>query len=201
MITANSFIKKLGFKGLDDFYKSIVDKRIKDIDNDIIAKNIVEKKIKEIENGKIPSTYNESFRKYYKKYQSKRYKTDIKFRLDRNISRSIRRALKYSNHNKEKHWESILGYKISELRLRLKSTIPKGYIWQDYINRKLELDHIIPVNAFNYTNVNHIDFRKSWGLNNLRLIPKKENRIKSDNLKKKFQPALKLILNSQVISQ
>jgi len=145
--------------------------------------------------------YCKSFIKYYKKYQTDRLRSDEKFRLDRNISRSIRRALKNSNSNKENHWKAILGYTIKELKLKLLSTIPEGYIWQDYLESRLELDHIIPVKAFNYTNVNHIDFKKSWGLNNLRLIPKEENRLKAGNLKKKFQPALKLILNSQIINQ
>lgn len=119
----------------------------------------------------------------YKEYQANRYNTDDKFRLDRNISRSIRRALKNSTcYNKEKHWKSILGYTIKELKLRLISTIPKGYDWQDYLDRKLELDHLIPVRYFDYKNKNDIEFRKSWGLYNLRLLPKKLNRIKSDSL-------------------
>lgn len=138
--------------------------------------------------------YNKSFYKYYKKYQTDRLKTDDKFRLDRNISRSIRRALKYSKTNKEKHWESILGYTIGELRLRLKSTIPEGYTWQDYIDRELELDHIIPVRYFNYTNKSDADFKKSWGLNNLILLPKKLNRIKSGSLDNYMKAECLLVL-------
>ena len=126
--------------------------------------------------------YSKSFCEYYKKYQANRLKTDDKFRLDRNISRSVRRALKYSNHNKEKHWKLILGYTIGELSLRLKSTIPKGYTWQDYIDRELELDHLIPVRYFDYKDKSDIEFRRSWGLYNLRLLPKKLNRIKSGSL-------------------
>lgn len=139
--------------------------------------------------------YNKSFYEYYKKYQADRLKSDDKFRLDRNISRSIRRALKNSRTNRENHWKSILGYTINELKERLISTISKGYTWQDYINRELELDHIIPVRYFNYNDKSDIDFRKSWGLYNLRLLPKKLNRIKSGSLdtypKAKCLPVLK----------
>ncbi|MCK4445678.1 MAG: hypothetical protein KAW56_01195 [Candidatus Marinimicrobia bacterium] len=119
---------------------------------------------------------------YFKKYQSIRYKTDDKYRLDNIISRSIRRALKNSNRNKENHWKSILGYTIKELKRRLISTIPNGYTWQDYIDGKLELDHLIPVRYFDYKNKSDIEFRRSWGLYNLRLLPKKLNRIKSGSL-------------------
>lgn len=127
--------------------------------------------------------YNKSFREYYRKYQAIRIRTEKKFKLDRNISRSIRRALKYSKSNKENHWKLILGYTIRELRLRLESTIPEGYTWQDYIDRGLELDHIIPARYFNYNDKGDSDFRRSWALNNLRLLPKKINRIKGGSLK------------------
>jgi len=126
--------------------------------------------------------YNKSFYEYYKKYQANRLKTDDKFRLDRNTSRSIRRSLKNAEEFKENHWKSLLGYTLKELKERLISTIPNCCTWQDYINGELELDHILPVRAFNYTKVTDRGFRKSWGLKNLRLLPRKINRIKSGSL-------------------
>ena len=140
-------------------------------------------KFEEAEKARKKEIAKRKFAAYIKKYQVNRYKTDDKFRLDRNISRSIRRALKNSNfYNKENHWKSLLGYTIKELKERLISTIPEGYNWQDYLDRKLELDHIRPVGFFKYTNKNDTEFRISWGLNNLRLLPKKINRIKSGSL-------------------
>jgi len=119
---------------------------------------------------------------YYNDYQNNRLKTDDKFRLDRNTSRSIRKSLKNSTKHKENHWKLLLGYTLKELKERLISTIPNCCTWQDYINGELELDHISPVRAFNYTKVTDRGFRKSWGLKNLRLLPKKINRIKSGSL-------------------
>jgi len=118
----------------------------------------------------------------YKKYQSDRRKTDERFRLDRNISRSIRRALKESINNKENHWKIILGYTIRELKTKLISTIPKGYTWQDYLDCRLELDHIKPIRVYKYSKTSHINFRIAWGLDNLRLLPKKINRIKGGSI-------------------
>ena len=118
----------------------------------------------------------------YKDYQANRLKTEERFRLDRNISRSIRRALKNSIKNKENHWEIILGYTIRELKARLISTIPEGYTWQDYVDGRLELDHKKPIRVYKYSKTTHIGFRKAWDLDNLRLLPKKINRIKGGSL-------------------
>ena len=118
----------------------------------------------------------------YKDYQANRLKTDERFRLDRNISRSIRRALKNSIRNKENHWKIILGYTIRELKARLISTIPEGYTWQDYLDCRLELDHKKPIRVYKYSKTTHIGFRKAWDLDNLRLLPKKINRIKGGSL-------------------
>ena len=118
----------------------------------------------------------------FKEYQANRLKTDDKFRLDRNTGRSVRRALKNSKRNKDNHWKSILGYTIKELREKLISNIPKGYAWQDFLDCKLELDHIRPIGKYKYTKKTHINFKRAWGLDNLRLFPKKLNRIKSDSL-------------------
>ncbi len=118
----------------------------------------------------------------YKDYQANRLKTDGRFRLDRNISRSIRRALKNSIKNKENHWKIILGYTIRELKARLISTIPEGYTWQDYVDGRLELDHKKPIRVYKYSKTTHIGFRKAWDLDNLRLLPKKINRIKGGSL-------------------
>lgn len=122
------------------------------------------------------------FMSYYNDYQTKRRKTDTKFRLDRDISRSLRRALKCSRYNKVNHWELILGYTIEELKTRLISTIPNGYTWEDYLSCKLELDHIRPKRAFRYSKTSHISFKRAWSLDNLRLLPKKINRIKNGSL-------------------
>jgi len=119
---------------------------------------------------------------YYNDYQNNRYKNDERFRLDRNISRSIRRALKYSKYNRDNHWELVLGYTIKDLKIRLLSTIPAGYTWQDYLECRLELDHIVPIKFYEYTDISNNEFKKCWSLDNLRLLPKKIHRIKGGSL-------------------
>lgn len=89
-----------------------------------------------------------------------------------------------------RHWEDLVGYKLNDLIKRLKNTMPKDYCWQDFMEGRLHIDHIIPKSAFNYTNTEHIDFKRCWSLDNLRLLPAKENLIKHNKLYKPFQPAL-----------
>ncbi len=124
-----------------------------------------------------------------------KHKNNIKYRLGRLISCAIWHSLKRNNGSKNgRHWCDLVGYSVEQLENRLKSTLPKGYTWQDFIEGRLQIDHIVPINAFNYSSPEHLDFRNCWTLNNLQLLPSKTNICKSDNLKEPFQPCLKLII-------
>ena len=57
---------------------------------------------------------------------------------------------------------------------------------------KLHLDHKIPKSIFNYEKSEHTDFKRCWALENLQLLPAKENRVKHNNITKPFQPALQI---------
>ena len=70
--------------------------------------------------------------------------------------------------------------------------MPKGYIWQDYLEGKLHIDHIIPIDVFNFDSPEQIAFKKCWGLKNLRLLSARENIIKNNKLLKPFQLGLKI---------
>ena len=125
---------------------------------------------------------------YANQYMKNRCKIDIKFNLNCKISKAIRISL---NGNKAgRSWETLVGYTLTDLFKRLKKTLPKRYTWQDYMKGELHIDHIIPIDAFNFTRPEHTDFKRCWALSNLRLLPAKENLIKSNNLIRPFQPAL-----------
>jgi hypothetical protein len=134
----------------------------------------------------------ESIKINKRQYIAKRRRTDIKFNLNSKVSRAIFHALK-SNKN-SRHWETLVGYTLQDLLNHLQKTIPQGYTWQDYIQGKLHIDHIIPISVFNFTKPEHLDFKRCWDLNNLRLLPKEENLRKSNKLFKPFQPSLKLCM-------
>ena len=136
----------------------------------------------------------EYVKQFYKKYRSqhcnKKYKTDLKYNLSKNISNAIYLSLRGNKNGR--HWESLVGYTINQLMEHLKKTMPQGYNWQDFMEGKLHIDHIIPISAFNFTKPEHINFKRCWGLSNLRLLPAKENRIKKDKIIKPFQLALQI---------
>ena len=119
---------------------------------------------------------------------NKKYKTNMRYRLNVNMCNAIRKSLK--GNKAGRHWETLVGYILNELLEHLQKTIPKGYVWQDYLKGKLHVDHIIPKSAFNFDKPEHTDFKRCWGLKNLRLLPAEENIKKSDRLERPFQPAL-----------
>jgi len=129
---------------------------------------------------------------YYKQWQKNKYKTDLKFNINRKISTAIRRSLKEKKNGR--HWEDLVPYNFTQLKDHLQKTLPRGYIWQDYLEGKLHIDHKIPISAFNFTKPEHPDFKRCWALSNLQLLPAEENRIKNNKLDKPFQPTLKLCL-------
>ena len=126
-----------------------------------------------------------------RQYVNMKRKTDLKIKLDNDISSKIRRSLKDKKNYKK--WETLVGYTKIDLIKRLKYTLPQGYVWQDFLDGKLHIDHIIPISAFNYNTPNNPDFKRCWALTNLRLLTEKENRIKGNKLEKSFQPALKIL--------
>ena len=124
-------------------------------------------------------------RRGYYKYKGK---TDLRYSLGHKTSNRIRESLK--NNKTGRHWEDLVGYTLDDLIKHLKSTIPKGYTWQDYLDGKLQIDHIIPIAVFNFTQPEHLDFKRCWTLDNLRLLHARENIKKKNKLERPFQPAL-----------
>jgi len=141
-------------------------------------------------NREIKARNKEKTRVNSKKYKRYRRKNDPSFVLNESIGNAIRKALK--SNKSGRHWEKLVGYSLNDLISRLKKTVPKGYRFTDILTGNLEVDHIIPKSVFNYENSNHIDFKRCWALDNLQLLPKKENRLKWNNIGKSFQPSLLL---------
>lgn len=91
-------------------------------------------------------------------------------------------------------WAALVGYTVADLRARLGGTMPEGYSWQDFLDGRLHIDHIIPVSAFCFTGPDDIDFRRCWALSNLQLLPAIANMSKSNRLAEPFQPALPIAI-------
>lgn len=120
---------------------------------------------------------NKKWNEYHNRYQKERRANDPRFRLDDNLLSSLRRALKHSKNPREEVWVRKFGFTVNDLKQHLKNRIPKGYTWQDYLDGKLQLDHIIPRYLFDYTSIHDSSFKKCWAMKNLRLLPKEKNKL------------------------
>ncbi len=126
--------------------------------------------------------------KRQKEYCKTRYKIDARFRLTRIISVAINKSL--HGNKKGHHSEDLLGYTVEDLKRHLESQFTEDMDWSNY--GLWEIDHRIPISAFNFSSSEHQDFRRCWALSNLQPMWKSENKIKSDKLKESFQPNLAL---------
>jgi len=120
----------------------------------------------------------EKYRECQGKCERNRYKTSPKHNLIHKVKSAIRSSLR--GNKAGRHWEDLVGYTLDDLMGRLKSTVPEGYNWQDYLKGRLHIDHIIPMRAFIFKTSEDEEFKQCWSLYNLRLLPSKENLLKKD---------------------
>jgi len=132
----------------------------------------------------------EKWKRYMRQWQKNKRKTDLKYNLNHKISGQIYKSLKQNKNGW--HWEDLVGYTLEDLIKRLRKTIPTGYTWENFMEGRLHIDHIIPISAWDYNKPEQINFQNCWSLKNLQLLPAKENMIKHNKLVRPFQLALKI---------
>lgn len=74
----------------------------------------------------------------------------------------------------------LLGYTAKQLRDHLERQFVRGMGWHNM--GEWEIDHIIPIAAFNIATVDDPDFKVCWALTNLRPLWAHENRAKNDKV-------------------
>jgi len=121
-----------------------------------------------------------------------RRKIDPKWKLQRTISNYIYQTLKGRKLNH--HWEDLVGYTLDELIRHLENQFDTDMTWANH--GEWHIDHIVPIDAFNFITANDIDFKRCWALENLRPIWAKENESKGAKLKTPFQPCLAMSLEN-----
>lgn len=143
-----------------------------------------------VANKRWQKTNIEKVRKYFRERYRKR-KNILEVRLNNSISASIRDSLKKNNGNKNgRHWEGLVGYTLSDLRIHLEKQFTEGMNWDNY--GEWHIDHRIPKSVFNYSSPEHIDFKRCWALDNLQPLWAYDNICKSNELEQSFQPSFKL---------
>ena len=116
---------------------------------------------------------------------NKKHRSTAKGKLSCAMSTSTWRSL---NDNKAgKHWETLVGYTVDDLKKHLQRKFPSGMSWDNY--GKWQIDHRIPISVFNFENPKDLDFRRCWDLKNLQPMWKIDNIKKSNKLDRPFQPS------------
>jgi len=130
--------------------------------------------------------------------QKAKRNSSIKGRISNSTSAVMTYALKNKGGKGRIHWEEITGYDIKKLMQHLKRHFLPGMTWENY-GVVWEVDHIIPITAFNFSSRDDLDFKGCWALSNLRPLWKTENRKKSNKLSLPFQPSLLINAKSGLI--
>jgi len=121
---------------------------------------------------------------------AKKFRLSPKNHLSNRMSCSIGHSLQ--GNKKGNHWEKLVGYTVGQLKKHLEKQFKEGMAWENYGRYGWEIDHIVPISAFNFSSPDNIDFKRCWALKNLRPLWRIDNRIKNDKLIKPFQPSLLL---------
>jgi hypothetical protein len=112
---------------------------------------------------------------YQRKYQAKRLKEDINYRLSRNLRIRINKVLR--KNKKQGSAIKDLGCTIAELKTHLELRFIDGMSWSNY--GKWEVDHIKPLSKFDLTK--REEFLIACHYTNLQPIWREDNIKKSNH--------------------
>jgi len=115
-------------------------------------------------------------------YHKNRRHTDPIFKLSKQISTYINRALQGKKHGR--HWEILVGYTLEELKIHLETQFINGMTWENH--GKWHIDHILPRSSFHITSAECEDFKKCWALDNLQPLWAEDNLRKSNKFSTKL---------------
>lgn len=128
-------------------------------------------------------------------HEKRRRKADPVFRLRKDVSRSVWRALKKNFASKRgRSIMSSLSYSMSELKDHLEKQFEPWMNWNNRgpYNPKIwddndsstwtwQIDHIIPQSSLPYTSMSDENFHRCWALSNLRPLSSRQNIIEGSS--------------------
>ncbi len=121
----------------------------------------------------------DKFKQNRKKYIKNRLKNDLNFRIKHNIGALIRKSF-VGEVKKSIKTRELLGCNIQEFRKYIESTFSLGMDWTNYGKNGWEIDHIIPVRAFNLKDSEQQ--KKCFHFTNQRALWAEDNNKKNDFL-------------------
>lgn len=115
-----------------------------------------------------------------KSRNKQKYKNDPLLQLNQRIKRSINAVLT-EEQKTSKNWAKMLPYSREELKKHLESQFTKEMSWENFVGN-ICIDHIIPMEAFEYKSDKDEAFQLCWGLENLQPLFLVDNSKKADRL-------------------
>ncbi|NTJ22243.1 hypothetical protein [Rhizobium rhizogenes] len=134
----------------------------------------------------------EKFREITRKSREKS-RQNPQYVLEAAIRNGVYRGIKQGSKAGKRTFD-LLGYTSSELKKHIEKLFSEDMSWDNYGrgDGKWHIDHKIPLSAHNYSDPNHIDFKKAWAMENLQPMWEAENLSKNAKLFAPFQPSLAL---------
>lgn len=115
--------------------------------------------------------------------QRKKYNSNVEYKIKKIFHRRFHHFLK---SNVSSRMEYYIGCTLEELRLHIESLWLDGMSWENHSITGWHIDHIIPVNSFDYSNEKlEESLKKCWHYSNLQPLWSKDNIAKSDSLPSK----------------
>lgn len=122
----------------------------------------------------------DKMRETLRNYKNKLRRENPKYRLECNISRSLRQTLKFAGSNKNNvEWESLVGYTKQQLVEHLEKMFDDKMNWDNY-GSYWHIDHIKPKSWFKYSSTEEEAFKLCWALENLQPLEASENKSKGN---------------------
>ena len=115
----------------------------------------------------------EYLNEYKRIYEKTKKDSDPSYRLASYTRTAIYTCLKERNINKYNNTFDLLPYTLEELINRLESQFKDGMTWDNY--GQWHVDHIKPMNLFNFKHPTDNEFQECWSLDNLQPLWSQEN--------------------------
>lgn len=125
---------------------------------------------------------SEKYRKMRRMYENDLLKSNIEYKLRKNVARAVRKHLIQEVWAPIRNLQKFLPFTMTELKAHLEAQFEPFMNWENYgsikkgkFERKWNIDHIIPQNLWFITSLDSPQFKECWDLDNLRPLEVRAN--------------------------
>jgi hypothetical protein len=116
--------------------------------------------------------YN-NIRKIKSETAKKKKETDILYVLQARMATLLWMSM--YEHTRKRSWTSLVPYSVEDLKEHLEHKFTQNMTWNDFLQGKIHIDHIMSRSKLGYPVPHDINFQKLWALDNLQPLWAKDN--------------------------